>query len=104
MKNIKSNVCKKANALIKSGISRSEAFKKAWAEVLVLASNLKKGDVIRTEFYSSLWKRNVSTSGVVKNVSVSATGVYFTVEVMDGFNPTCVMRYAVVSKKFERVA
>lgn len=104
MKNIRSNVCKKANALIKSGMSRSESFKKAWSEVLVRASDLKQGDTIRTEFYSSLWNRVVPANGVVKSVSASTTGVYFTVEVMDGFCPTRIMLYAVLSAKYERVA
>ena len=40
MKEIRTKVCKKANAYIKSGMNRSAAFKRAWAETYVKAANL----------------------------------------------------------------
>lgn len=55
MKNIRSEVCKKANALVKSGYNKSAAFKKAWAEVKAAANSIKTADltvgqVIRIEY------------------------------------------------------
>ena len=56
MKEMRSAVCKRANELIKSGYyCKSNAFKKAWAEIKLAArsiktSDLTAGDVIRIEY------------------------------------------------------
>ncbi|MBT9685177.1 hypothetical protein [Pseudoflavonifractor sp. MCC625] len=53
---MRSEVCKRANALVKTGYySKSAAFKKAWAEVKfeaisIKAPNLTTGDAIRVEY------------------------------------------------------
>lgn len=47
MKEIRTKVCKKANAYIKSGMNRSAAFKRAWSETYVKAANLQNGDKIK---------------------------------------------------------
>lgn len=56
MKNMRSEVCKRANTLIKTGYyTKSSAFKKAWAEVkkaarCIKGSDLAAGAVIRIEY------------------------------------------------------
>lgn len=53
---MRSEVCKRANALVKTGYySKSAAFKKAWAEVKFEANSIKApdlipGDAIRIEY------------------------------------------------------
>jgi hypothetical protein len=55
MKEIRTKVCKKANAYIKSGMNRSAAFKRAWSETYVKAANLQNGDKIMvTTYFQSL--------------------------------------------------
>ena len=54
MKEIRTKVCKKANAYIKSGMNRSAAFKRAWSETYVKAANLQNGDKIMVTTYSNL--------------------------------------------------
>lgn len=46
MKTMRSEVCKKANALIKNGYTRSAAFVKAWAEVKKAANSIKTADLV----------------------------------------------------------
>lgn len=52
---MRSNVCKRANELMKSGYTRSGAFKMAWAEVknsenTIKTSDLAIGNVVRVEY------------------------------------------------------
>lgn len=60
MKEIRTKVCKKANAYIKSGMNRSAAFKRAWSETYVKAANLQNGDKIMVTTYSNLWREMVT--------------------------------------------
>ena len=65
MKEIRTKVCKKANAYIKSGMNRSAAFKRAWSETYVKAANLQNGDKIMVTTYSNLWREMVTAPATV---------------------------------------
>ena len=65
MKEIRTKVCKKANAYIKSGMNRSAAFKRAWSETYVKAANLQNGDKIMVTTYSNLWREMVIAPATV---------------------------------------
>lgn len=65
MKEIRTKVCKKANAYIKSGMNRSAASKRAWSETYVKAANLQNGDKIMVTTYSNLWREMVTAPATV---------------------------------------
>lgn len=66
---IRSTVCKKAAAYVKAGMSRSAAFRRAWAETATKAAELKQGDMIEIVTYSTAWMKNITVSARVMNVS-----------------------------------
>lgn len=66
---IRSTVCKKAAAYIKSGMNRGAAFRKAWAETATKAAELKQGDMIEIVTYSTLWMKNITVPACVMDVN-----------------------------------
>lgn len=66
---IRSTVCKKAAAYIKSGMNRGAAFRKAWAETATKATELKQGDMIEIVTYSTLWMKNITVPACVMDVT-----------------------------------
>lgn len=66
---IRSTVCKKAAAYIKSGMNRGAAFRKAWAETATKATELKQGDMIEIVTYSTLWMKNITVPARVMDVT-----------------------------------
>lgn len=66
---IRSTVCKKAAAYVKSGMNRSAAFRRAWAETATKAEALRQGDMIEITAYSSFACRFVTLPARVMNIS-----------------------------------
>lgn len=66
---IRSTVCKKAAAYVKSGMNRSAAFRRAWAETATKAEALRRGDMIEVSAYSAIACRFVTLPARVMNVS-----------------------------------
>ncbi len=84
MKEIRTKVCKKANAYIKSGMNRSAAFKRAWSETYVKAANLQNGDKIMVTTYSNLWREMVTAPATVICVNMFGKNVNIMVKAVDG--------------------
>lgn len=84
MKEIRTKVCKKANAYIKSGMNRSAAFKRAWSETYVKAANLQNGDKIMVTTYSNLWREMVTAPATVICVNMFGKKVNIMVKAVDG--------------------
>lgn len=75
MRETRRTVCTKANALIRKGWKRSDAFKWAWAKVkkeqsMTKASDLKSGDVVSIELGES------GNCGTVKVVAVTPSPLF----------------------------
>lgn len=93
---IRSTVCKKAAAYIKSGMNRGAAFRKAWAETATKAAELKQGDMIEIVTYSTLWMKNITVPARVMDVTRFGSNVsvmvmakeYCKQTVQDVFLPT----------------
>ena len=88
MTNMKSEVCKKANAMIKTSFTKSEAFKMAWAEVKkaaksVKTSDLTAGQVIRIEYGCA---GNFLTATVIKTSDNLFYGRYVVTAFASGLN------------------
>ena len=77
MKEIRTKVCKKANAYIKSGMNRS-------AETYVKAANLQNGDKIMVTTYSNLWREMVTAPATVICVNMFGKNVNIMVKAVDG--------------------
>ena len=66
---IRSAVCKKAAAYVKSGMNRSAAFRRAWAETATKAEALRQGDMIEVYTYSAFARKFVTLPGRVMCVN-----------------------------------
>lgn len=60
----------------------------------IKANELKQGDKITVEIYSTLWNKMVSAPAVVMDVTEIDGGFHITVKARDGFKEMIVNRFA----------
>ena len=67
------------------------------------ASELKVGDVIRTEHWSNLWKRIVPTTCTVMDVQKNGATCNIMAKMKDGFNEVVINLFATSDYEYELV-